>query len=917
MFEVSCETFEESCADWVYTAQNFRAIGVQSSKFATVYIGSSISHRGHEANAQAGGRPATVAVMDSGFSTGHKALASAFEAGYDFLMHTDITVSLASEVTARIMASEARLDNPSSGVPNYFFNTVTMHADDATEFIKVFRDIPGSAFEHGTSIAGIIAGQRITTTVTVSVGVAREVETVPGIAPGTKIIPFQVIGALSMNWCTATVTVCTRSRPHLVPEMRSTFKRMNTVVTLAKKDGAFAMNVSLGERALPVSISLVNDIEVTATLVKLSSDDRRTIIQRTTQTYAVGSLTVAVDEIAMFSPLLLPPAERISLSQAAQNAITSGDGMAIVFAMGNAGYNDENGEFFWRDGFRKKVTVEGVVYDRVDHAPANYVFATDLSVSLSGLPGGEAVDVRNYGFETIVNINGRPVPTRSLSEYIISLWQFPGHESLKPYWLSVVGSRNITLDDGTVTPEIVPFSIGCGKSWERCITAPAEGLFTTHDSLSENNQGYSFSSGTSQAAPHVTGALALLKRYFPDLRADTATEILLATADDLGDPGPDVVYGMGHLNIARALNPVGSLTAVRNGGALLTGSYLRTSGALAGLAATDALVVGYDRYARPFGSPLAEFVEPQPLPAPRTAAGRIMETLQRKRVAAPGGVLHYRGDALERFSWPAGANTFVAHDFCELECGQSGDGWGFMAAGPEIANLTRLRHSLLPGHGIELEASLADGRGTDAAWRSLALRWRHIPAPGFEWGLEIGRAEEGNTLLGSEFGGAFGLADGAATGFVHAAGSWQLAANVFATGSLSRVRTQAVAGADSLIVGLSDLAADAASFGLVARGVLRNSDAVELAWEMPLRVTSGTMHLRAGGYDENGQPLSGTTAVAFGASSRKSAWRLSYAAPLPGLETWLSVGMESRRNLPGPNARRNDLRYSVAFSWKH
>ena len=119
-----------------------------------------------------------------------------------------------------------------------------MNAADVEDFLMAFRDIAGGgALDHGTSVAGIIAAQRITTTVVVD-GSEKQVETAPGIAPGTKIIPFQVLGALSMNWCTG--TNCARSRPHLKEETKSTFKRMNAVITLAKRDGAFAINASLG-----------------------------------------------------------------------------------------------------------------------------------------------------------------------------------------------------------------------------------------------------------------------------------------------------------------------------------------------------------------------------------------------------------------------------------------------------------------------------------------------------------------------------------------------------------------------------------------------------------------------------------------------------------------------------------------------
>ncbi len=57
--------------------------------------------------------------------------------------------------------------------------------------------------------------------------------------------------------------------------------------------------------------------------------------------------------------------------------------------------------------------------------------------------------------------------------------------------------------------------------------------------------------GTSMAAPHVSGAIALLVaagRTVPD-----AVAAIVATADDRGQPGPDQLYGAGVLDIPAAL----------------------------------------------------------------------------------------------------------------------------------------------------------------------------------------------------------------------------------------------------------------------------------------------------------------------------------------------------------------------------
>ena len=67
----------------------------------------------------------------------------------------------------------------------------------------------------------------------------------------------------------------------------------------------------------------------------------------------------------------------------------------------------------------------------------------------------------------------------------------------------------------------------------------------------DDDGAYACLAGTSMAAPHVSGLLALL--LSAGLDPATAIETMLATADDLGPAGPDPTFGTGLIDAAAAL----------------------------------------------------------------------------------------------------------------------------------------------------------------------------------------------------------------------------------------------------------------------------------------------------------------------------------------------------------------------------
>lgn len=98
------------------------------------------------------------------------------------------------------------------------------------------------------------------------------------------------------------------------------------------------------------------------------------------------------------------------------------------------------------------------------------------------------------------------------------------------------------------------------------LSAPADNIVVADPTL-EN--GYGLGHGTSFAAPLAAGAAALLWSIDPSLTPDEVLNILYKTADDLGTPGWDEVYGWGRLDIGAAAERAYEMSLAPEPGTLL------------------------------------------------------------------------------------------------------------------------------------------------------------------------------------------------------------------------------------------------------------------------------------------------------------------------------------------------------------
>lgn len=105
----------------------------------------------------------------------------------------------------------------------------------------------------------------------------------------------------------------------------------------------------------------------------------------------------------------------------------------------------------------------------------------------------------------------------------------------------------------TLNPtQLADYSQACGVAMDYCLVAPGNVVFTGSKDTA-GNPTYWVGSGTSYAAPLVSGAAAVVWSKFSYFDNDLVRQTLLGNAKDLGAAGVDPVFGHGLLDVEAAL----------------------------------------------------------------------------------------------------------------------------------------------------------------------------------------------------------------------------------------------------------------------------------------------------------------------------------------------------------------------------
>ncbi len=185
-----------------------------------------------------------------------------------------------------------------------------------------------------------------------------------------------------------------------------------------------------------------------------------------------------------------------------------------------------------RAGFR---TTEGYGYLQDDDSAAAIVYAADMGADVINLSWGDTnysdiiADACQYAYDhgtiIVASAGNDPVPGLSYPAKLSTTIAVGAVDSY--YNLTGFSSYGPNLD----------------------LMAPGQQILSTYDVEDDGTGTYEEQSGTSMAAPFVTGAVGLLLSKNPNLDFHAVRSKLAQSADDYGDEGYDNFYGNGVLNV--------------------------------------------------------------------------------------------------------------------------------------------------------------------------------------------------------------------------------------------------------------------------------------------------------------------------------------------------------------------------------
>lgn len=490
----------------------------------------------------------------------------------------------------------------------------------------------------------------------------------------------------------------------------------------------------------------------------------------------------------------------------------------------------------------------------INYAGAQGIKVINRSMVTSAADAGLMQAVNNYAGVKglIINAAGNfgsadPVDAFNVSATNRQSWLFVG-----------------AIDTTGTDIHIASYSNHAGSMQDRFVVAPGDNVTV----LAGGNGATTVMSGTSLAAPMVSGLAATILSKWPQLTGVDVGNVILATAQDVGTPGVDAIYGHGLIDVRAALSPVNPTLSNGQAQTSIAQSMLVVPAAINSQSIQTALshVTVLDAFGRDFQG---------------SVAGRIAATdpgLRVRNLVQQYGQMHTNSVAANGFTAQASYDLISGWAPADMPraslsnasfggtIGRVGFGAGFRSTTSDLDSAAMglapptdafLAYAPQAGTNVSVSLAMVGGRiefsavqGGDrlSSATGMAVGWR-----GAQGGVRLVEVVEHGSVLGAPASGALALgrgADSIALEGDRAFGlgrGWSLGAHG-SVGMTRLLHSQA-----SLVTSASVLLAT--RFGMTLGGPVGPGQ-ISFGVDQPLTVERGAATLRVGGgYDLESESL--------------------------------------------------------------
>ena len=455
-------------------------------------------------------------------------------------------------------------------------------------------------------------------------------------------------------------------------------------------------------------------------------------------------------------------------------------------------------------------------------------YATNSGAKIFNNSWGSNLMQSQVSVQSVLSQNAQTIAAyeKAAAKGVVTVFAAGNYGTASPDYFATLPSINSKLTGSWLVAvatdtngAIASYSNRCGIAASYCLAAPGSNILGLY-----GNQ-LAVGSGTSFAAPMVSGGVALLEQLWPYLSGQQIVSILLRTANKTGIYANSSIYGQGMMNVNAATAPVGTVVVptgatVAGNAVPLTQSGLSLPAAFGKIDTLGTGMMVLDDYGRAYSVSMNNMVG--------SAASWVNMEVQMARFGAEQNITELPG------GWRLGLLddvNLVERKTAPMAVPGQGNPYLSMGMDPKLVVHTPGMTTWFSTHAY----TAADDQsllGPTAQPSIVGGLVRYSD-------LQLGMVHESNSIYGQQVAAGSSMATGADTTFVAYDHSWALGQGYVLDLGASLGYSR-LTGVNQLVSSITDITLASGSLGISKAAVFTEADQLGMVISIPNHTVSGS-----------------------------------------------------------------------------